>query len=233
MTWIKICGVTNLEDAKVAVDAGADALGFVFYERSPRKIGVDAAREIISQLPARVEKVGVFVITQEQDIDAVVKEAKLGAVQLHAVLGQSESAEPKRSPDSNYKDPNYKTYVALPVAEFFNDGEDFARFLSPEGNGRVSAVFLDSGTLAQPGGTGKTFNWEKAMPVAQRIRHARLKLVVAGGLNPNNVADAKGILNPWGVDVSSGVEASPGKKDPKKVRAFIAAVRAAERDKNG
>jgi len=92
----------------------------------------------------------------------------------------------------------------------------------------IAAIFLDSGTLQQPGGTGRQFNWMKAVPAVEEIRKSGLKLVVAGGLTPENVADAMRILKPWGVDVSSGVEASPAKKDPEKVRAFIAAVRKAD-----
>jgi phosphoribosylanthranilate isomerase len=131
-----------------------------------------------------------------------------------------------------------KIFFSLPTAYFLGDeqkidglGESF-RHLRRRAPGQPAipegcfdTFFLDSGTLQQPGGTGQVFDWGKAMPVAEGMREGGLKLVVAGGLTPANVAEAMRILKPWGVDVSSGVEARPGKKDPDKVRAFVAAVR--------
>jgi phosphoribosylanthranilate isomerase len=238
MTWVKICGTTNLEDALTAVDAGADALGFVFYEKSPRNIDVETAREIVAKLPARVEKVGVFVGESADQWLRVVLRVGLTSVQRYP--GSEPGVQPKNATatggDGFPVSP--KLYVALPVARFFEEEEkvkglavDFAKwkkslrreFSLPEG--RLPTIVLDSGDLRQPGGTGKTFDWNKAVPIAEGMRQGGVKLIVAGGLTPGNVADAIGVLKPWGVDVASGVEAMPGKKDREKVRAFVRAVR--------
>jgi phosphoribosylanthranilate isomerase len=217
MTWIKICGTTNLEDALTAVDAGADALGFVFYEKSPRRTHVEAARGIVKNLPLNIEKVGVFVNEPVEKILNTVAQAGLTAAQLHGV----ESRKPEFL-QTLKTGRNLKLFLVLPSAEI-------DRALDWNRNGAViSAVFLDSGTPQLPGGTGRTFDWKTAASGIQAIGE-KLKVVVAGGLKPTNVADAIRILKPWGVDVASGVEASPGKKDPKKVRAFIDAVRKVEK----
>jgi phosphoribosylanthranilate isomerase len=194
MTWIKICGITNLQDAQTAIDAGADALGFVFYLKSPRHVTVGTMQSIATQIPAHIEKVGVFV-------DEAQELSGLTAIQMHFTNGQG-----KFPPTS------LKKYLVL----------------SPENavplNSAVDAIFLDSGTAEKPGGTGKTFDWEASRPLAENLGKT-CNVVVAGGLTPANVAEAIRILKPWGVDVSSGVEATPGKKDPQKVRDFINAVR--------
>jgi phosphoribosylanthranilate isomerase len=238
MTWIKICGTTNLEDALTAVDAGADALGFVFYEKSPRKIDVETAREIVAKLPTRVEKVGVFVGESADEWPRVVLRVGLTSVQRYP--GSEPRVQPKNAkPTGGDGFPvSPKIYVALPVARFFEEEEqivglaaDFAKwkrnlpmeFSLPEG--LLHTIVLDSGDLRQPGGTGKTFDWNKAVPIAEGMRQGGVKLIVAGGLTPGNVRDAIEVLKPWGVDVASGVEAMPGKKDPEKVRAFVRAVR--------
>jgi phosphoribosylanthranilate isomerase len=242
MTWIKICGTTNLEDALTAVDAGADALGFVFYEKSPRKIDVETAREIVAKLPARVEKVGVFVGESVEEWPRDVRNIGLTSVQQY--FGFEARVQPKNAKAAGidgFPVPP-KIYVALPMARFLEEAEeikglaaDFAKwkknlpkeFLLSEGS--LDAIVLDSGDLRRPGGTGNTFDWNKAVPIAEGMRQVGVKLIVAGGLTPANVGDAIGVLQPWGVDVASGVEARPGKKDPEKVRAFVRAVRETDR----
>ncbi|MGH9513182.1 MAG: phosphoribosylanthranilate isomerase [Terriglobales bacterium] len=225
MTWIKICGTTNLEDALMSVEAGADALGFVFYENSPRNISPDDVREIVKKLPAKVEKIGVFVNGSTDRMENIVEIAGLTGTQLHVSVSSSESFS-----QWSQMAALQQRYLALP-----SDLEDLAGFRFPKKGGDPaqlpSAIFLDSGTPQQPGGTGKVFDWTKAMPVAGVIRRSGFKFVVAGGLDPDNVTEAIRILGPWGVDVVSGVEASPGKKDPAKVRAFVEAVRQTEQTK--
>ena len=223
MTWIKICGITNLGDALTAVDAGADALGFVFYEKSPRKIDPEAAREIVRRLPPQIEKVGVFVDKSAERIQQIAGQALLTAVQLHGDARPSETTTPEREWTG-------KLFVVLPASTFAGWGEERAVGLSwsNEIADRVSAVFVDSGTIEKPGGTGSTFDWARAAPIILRIKQ-NFRVVVAGGLTSANVKEAVLTLNPWGVDVASGVESEPGKKDPDKVRAFVEAVRAAEK----
>jgi phosphoribosylanthranilate isomerase len=213
MIWIKICGTTNREDALTAVEAGANALGFVFYEKSPRKIDPETAREVVEQLPREIEKVGVFVNQPVEKILNIVMQAGLTAVQLHGV--DSRRPEFMRSLKDGRE---LKIFLVL-------QPDEISRF-EAEGyeNGDIGAVFVDSGTSQLPGGTGKTFDWRAATAGVEAIKR-NSNLVVAGGLDPSNVAEAIRILKPWGVDVASGVEAKPGKKDPDKVRAFIEAVR--------
>jgi phosphoribosylanthranilate isomerase len=221
MTWTKICGITNLEDALAAADAGANAVGFVFYKQSPRNIDPEKVREIVAQLPPEVEKVGVFVDSESPErIVAVAERAELTALQLH--VGSSFAGHDHVGWDPG----NRKVYLALPAALFLDAGAEWMS--CNQVSSALSAIFLDSGTSQKPGGTGKTFDWQKAALLVEAMAKTT-NVVVAGGLNPLNVAEAIRILKPWGVDVASGVEAKPGKKDPKKVRAFIAAVRAAER----
>jgi phosphoribosylanthranilate isomerase len=222
MTWVKICGITNLEDALAAADAGADALGFVFYKNSPRNIDPEKVREIVAHLPQKVEKVGVFVDSDSPHrILEVAERAELTALQLH--VGSSFAGGNHVGWDSG----NRKIYWALPAAQFLDAGAQWGG--SNQRSSDISAIFLDSGTSQQPGGTGRAFDWQKAALLVEAMTKTT-NVVVAGGLNPLNVAEAIRILKPWGVDVASGVEATPGKKDPKKVQAFIAAVRRTERN---
>jgi phosphoribosylanthranilate isomerase len=212
MTWIKICGTTNLEDALTAVEAGADALGFVFYEKSPRKVDLASAREIVKNLPPNIERVGVFVNEPVERILSTVAQAGLTAAQLHG----AESRKPEFI-EALKMGRDLKLFLVLSAAEIGDES-------NLNGEPGISAVFFDSGTPQLPGGTGKTFDWKTAAPGIQTISE-KVKVVVAGGLNSTNVADAIRILKPWGVDVVSGVEARPGKKDPLKVRSFINAIR--------
>jgi phosphoribosylanthranilate isomerase len=234
MTWVKICGITNLEDALVAVEAGADAVGFVFYESSPRNVRTEVAAEIIAELPKSVDKVAVVV---EDHTDGMHFPGNLTAFQWtfrtvpenFAGLVATDSAR------------RYKSFVSFPAAKLDDSAvrrltDGFGRFnkLSSKSNllPIFEALFLDSGNALQPGGTGTAFDWKKTVPLADELRQGPFKLVVAGGLTPENVGEAMGILHPWGVDVSSGVEARPGKKDPEKVRDFINAVRDADKVKS-
>jgi phosphoribosylanthranilate isomerase len=223
MTWVKICGITNLEDALTAVEAGADALGFVFYEKSPRNVAPETVREIVGALPIDVEKVGVFLSESADHMESVAGWVGLTAIQLHVDPLRRYQPSPEHGVLSQIR-----KYVALPASWFFDDDgfRGFAWFNGAEN--LVSGIFLDSSTSEHPGGTGKTFDWKRAETLVSAIR-PRFQVIIAGGLNPANVPEAMRILKPWGVDVSSGVESKPGKKDPEKVRAFVAAVRQAER----
>jgi phosphoribosylanthranilate isomerase len=243
MTWVKICGMTNLEDALTAVDAGVDAVGFVFYEKSPRNVTVEAAREIIKRLPPGVEKVGVFVNGSEPDLLEVFLQAGLTGAQTYlAADGDAGKKKGATGIDVELLPKEARFFLALSMNFVGADEEGIRKLASnfaewgtklPEGfpvpQNPLDTFVLDSGDLRQPGGTGKTFDWDRAVPIAQAMRQGGVKLVVAGGLTAENVTEAIGILKPWGVDVSSGVEASPGKKDPEKVRAFVKAVRDADR----
>jgi len=240
MTWVKICGMTNLADAITAVEAGADAVGFVFYEKSPRCVSVERAQEIVEKLPARIEKVGVFV--EGSDVDWGIEFVGVGltAVQLYLPVEaeSSPTSQEVHAVASNLFPRMPKVFPALPASYFMEDGEqvkrlveNFARLRQREPGqpnmpeGVFDTYFLDSGVLQKPGGTGVTFDWERAAPAIEAMTKGGLKVVVAGGLNPQNVGEAIRILRPWGVDVVSGVEERPGKKDPEKVREFVRAVR--------
>jgi phosphoribosylanthranilate isomerase len=246
MTWVKICGMTNLQDALTAVEAGADAVGFVFYEKSPRNISVEAAGKIIEKLPAKIEKIGVFVLGSELDPHEAVLAARLTGAQQYLMAEWPPKLDElqvgtgsAKATGINYFPQPARFFAAVPIAMLLGNEKqvqqmvsDYAqmRKLSPEFPAGIWDTYcLDSGTLKQPGGTGKTFDWPKAVSVVEELQRGGLKVVVAGGLSPDNVRDAIDILHPWGVDVVSGVEASPGKKDPEKVRAFVKAVRDADR----
>ena len=222
MTWVKICGITNLEDALTAVEAGADAVGFVFYEKSLRKISPGAAGEIVEKLPVQLEKVGVFVNESAEQINQSVRQAGLTAVQLcgkDSVLGFIKYMQAQ--PNANHRPKVISVISGREVAEggfLFSDKLRDALY----------ALLVDSGSAAQPGGTGNRFDWEKSSGAFEMLS-MRIPAIVAGGLTPENVPEALMLLHPWGVDVSSGVESKPGKKDPEKVRAFVSAVRHAER----
>lgn len=218
MTWVKICGMTNLEDALVAVDAGADAVGFVFYEKSPRCVSVETARQIVEKLPSKTEKVGVFVNESPEQVSALADEVGLTAVQFHG--------DEYRSPDRYSV--GGKIFFSLPVVDILRDLRGQIGSFEIPRLPKASGILLDSGTKDQRGGTGKTFAWGEARGfVLGLTKH--YPVVIAGGLTPLNAGWAAEFLRPWGVDVSSGVEARPGKKDPEKVRAFVKAVRDMDR----
>jgi len=204
VTWVKICGTTSLEDAMVAVEAGADAVGFVFYEKSPRFVTAERVRDIVKDLPGGVETVGVFLKEDPERVAEIAELAGVSALQLHGSRGAWPVTEKK-------------VFVAVPAGEL----------MASVGNmpPNVSAVFADSSN-----GTGGAFDWDEARTGVRAVMQY-FPVVVAGGLTPENVGEMMAVLEPWGVDVVSGVELSPGKKDPEKVRAFVAAVRRADRER--
>lgn len=241
MTWVKICGITNLEDALVAVEAGADAVGFVFHEKSPRNIDPEAARKIVEKVPSNLEKVGVFVNGSGFHPVDTARKAGLTAIQNTLGFGDLADIDSKMMlAMAGFQRPP-KLFVAFPAAWALENVHRIANLVDrfshlhrdsassyPNYEGCFDTFFMDSSTREQPGGTGTVFDWEKAKIIAEHMDELGLRLVVAGGLTAENVAKAISILHPWGVDVSSGVEARPGKKDPEKVRAFIKAVREAD-----
>jgi phosphoribosylanthranilate isomerase len=244
MTWVKICGMTNLEDALVAVDAGADAVGFVFYEKSPRCVTVETVREIVEKLPEEVEKIGVFVEPDEDPINVLLQAGLTGTQCYISVDGVAGSNARNKAIGRDCLPPNFRSLMAFPMSLFGEDMSEVERMTAgfaasrrkmPESvsipDGFLDTFLMDSGNLRQPGGTGHAFDWKKARGLAERMRKSGLRLVVAGGLTPDNVGEAIEILRPWGVDVVSGVEARPGKKDAEKVRAFVRAVRDFDRKK--
>ncbi len=202
---IKICGITSLTDARAAVKAGADALGFVFCEASPRFIQPEAAAAITHHLPRRILRVGVFVDALQETILRVAATCRLDALQLHG----------EESPDF------CDALVPLQVWKAFRVRSRDVLGRLPAYRESTAAWLLDSYTEGQAGGTGATFQWDLAVE-AQKLGHP---IVLAGGLTPENVAEAVRRVQPACVDVSSGVELTPGKKDAEKVRRFIAAVR--------
>jgi phosphoribosylanthranilate isomerase len=225
MTWVKICGTTNLVDADAAVAAGADALGFIFAE-SPRRITPAEARNIIQELPSSIEKVGVFVNESPARIHEIIVETGLTAMQLQGEE-TTEMADELRGLCSSRSAP-LRIFRALGVA---NGIEGVMREFTASAS--IDGVLLDSfaaqgdgGANTARGGTGKTFDWKRAAAFMPGLAK-RTRVIIAGGLAPENIGEAIRILNPWGVDVCSGVEQSPGKKDEAKLREFMKAVRAA------
>jgi phosphoribosylanthranilate isomerase len=201
---VKICGITNESDALAATAAGADALGFMFYDGSSRRVSIETAAEIVRALPPFVGRVGVFVDAPAQVILDTVERCQLTAIQLHG-------NEP----------PEFCQCFTRPVIKAFRvDGEKTLLLLPQYA---TSAWLLDSCLPGQLGGTGAKFNWELAVRAKE---HGR-PILLAGGLTPENVASAVKQVQPYGVDVSSGVESAPGKKDHAKVRGFIAAAKGA------
>jgi len=200
MTKIKICGITNLEDAMLASDLGADALGFIFAE-SPRRISPKKARKIILSLPPFIAKVGVFVDEEIDVIKEIYPYCGLNLVQLHGNEKQS-----------------YLTALSLPVIKTFRVKDD--RILDQIKKWKLRCLLLDAFDSTSSGGTGKTFDWEIAKMAAPWGR-----VILSGGLTPSNVIRALKKVHPYGVDVSSGVEKSPGKKDREKLKKFIQEVR--------
>lgn len=203
---VKICGITNLDDALLAAELGADALGFIFYPKSPRGVTPDVARQIIAQLPPLVLSVGVFVNEDAALVLEVAEMVRLDWLQLHG-------EEP----------PNYCRYLNRNVLKAIRvrDRQSLAQMQPYQGI--VRAFLLDTYASGQHGGTGQSFDWTLA-----REAQAYGPVVLAGGLRPDNVAAALRAASPQAVDVASGVEAAPGRKDPEKLRAFFGAVQALE-----
>jgi phosphoribosylanthranilate isomerase len=204
MTRVKVCGITNLEDALAALEAGADLLGFNFYTRSPRYVPPAEARRVVERLPAGVECVGVFVNEAAPEaVERTAREAGVGAVQLHG----DESAEFCRALRG------FETIKALRVGPGFK-AESAAAY-------PTDAVLLDAYVAGEWGGTGHTFDWT----LARRTREAVPRLFLAGGLKPENVAEAVAAVRPYAVDVCSGVETSPGRKSLPLMRRFVGQVK--------
>jgi phosphoribosylanthranilate isomerase len=218
--WIKICGNTSLADARLAVDAGADAVGFVFAP-SPRQVTVAEAASIISHLPATVEKIGVFVDAGLAEIYSTVRTSGLTGVQLHFDAAPEMPAKLRERLGPALRILRVLHYEAGPAKQLQ------AKLAEHAGDPYIDAVLVDSRTAAAAGGTGVAFDWTEARQTLFQNAKER-KLIAAGGLNPANVEKAIEVLEPWGVDVVSGVEAAPGRKDPHKVREFVKRARAAE-----
>jgi phosphoribosylanthranilate isomerase len=199
---VKICGITNLADGMAAAEAGADALGFVFYDRSPRGVSIEAAGDLIRHLPPFVLKVGVLVNAPEDLVFRAIRECGLSLLQFHGDEA-----------------PEYCLQFGLMSIKAFRIHD--AASLQALRNYPTDAWLLDAYVPGTPGGTGETFNWDLALE-AQKLGRP---IFLAGGLTPENVAEAVRRARPYGVDVSSGVEAAPGRKDHAKVRAFIQAAK--------
>jgi phosphoribosylanthranilate isomerase len=213
--WVKICGNTSLEDAWLAAEAGADAVGFVFAA-SPRRVTAEQVASITPRLPDALEKIGVFVDTPPDEIEAIVRGCGLSGVQLHADGGTELPSQLRESLGPGLR--------ILRVVHFGAGAAEQAVALAQDNN--IDAVLIDSRTATAVGGTGIAFDWDLAARSIFGNATAQ-RYIAAGGLTPDNVADAIARLNPWGVDVASGVEAAPGRKDPDKVRIFVAKARAA------
>lgn len=206
--WIKICANTSLEDALLAAEASADAVGFVFAE-SVRRVTPAQVRAIIPHLPAEVEKIGVFVDASLNALIAAVQDCGLTGVQLHSGC-EADAASRLRERFSSQR-------LRILKVVHFQQGLE-AELRVARADGAIDAVLVDSRTATLLGGTGVPFDWKAARG---KVDGSQLRIIVAGGLNPENVGEAISVLRPWGVDVASGVESAPGKKDLAKVRAFI------------
>jgi phosphoribosylanthranilate isomerase len=208
MTRIKICGITNLEDALFCTEAGADMLGFIFYPGSKRYIAPEAAAPIIAALPANVTPVG---LTVNETSESTHRKANVAGVRTVQLQGNESSTLCKELRDF--------TIIKCIHVDKFHDLSGISAY-------DVDAILLDTATPAY-GGSGMTFDWTFAKTARPYVR----QLFLAGGLNSENVADAITVVQPDAVDLCSGVELKPGKKDHEKVRSFIAAVRAADKTK--
>ena len=199
---VKICGMTNLKDIKVAVDGGVDAVGFIFYKKSPRSVTMQAVREIVLELPPFVDSVGVFVNETAEQINKIADHCKLDRVQLH---GDESPAFCKKIRRRVIKAIRVKDMQSLKKLSEYP----------------VSSFLLDTFSQDHYGGTGKVFDWNLAYPAKKYG-----PIILAGGLTPINVRQAIQRIQPYGVDVCSGVESQPGIKDHKKMQAFLKNVKA-------
>ena len=216
MIWIKICATTNLDDALASLDAGANALGFIFTTSS-RQITLDEAAKIIASLPPSVEKIGVVVNESPEALAKLATDVGLSGLQLHGDEPAEQLPEYRRALGLRRI---IKTLQAREILASPGTLDDYLR-----NSKSIDGILIDSGSAAARGGTGVPFDWNAAIPIIERIKQ-HLPVIIAGGLTQANVADAIRLFDPCGVDVVSGVELSPGKKDPAKLRFFIAAARA-------
>jgi len=198
---VKICGTTSLKDAFLAVESGADAIGFIFYKMSPRNISQKEAKEIILQLPPFIETVGVFVNETSDKINRIAEQCKLNSIQLHGEESPALCRRVKRKVIKAFRVKNADSLKSIASYD-------------------VSGFLLDSYNGGSKGGTGQVFDWNLALRVKKQG-----PVILAGGLNPYNVYTAIHRVRPYGVDVCSGVEKSPGIKDHEKIREFIKSVR--------
>jgi phosphoribosylanthranilate isomerase len=199
---VKICGITNYEDAKVAVSVGADALGFIFYQKSPRYITPHQAKDIIKRLPPFVSRVGVFVNEDRETIMSVAGQSCIDTVQLHG----DES-------------PSLCDEIPFAVIKTFSVGQDFNGETLDSYN--VNGYLLDTWNDKLRGGSGKTFDWS----IARIITQYRHNIILAGGLGPANIAEALDAVQPYAVEFNSGVEIKPGVKNPRKMKDAVAVVK--------
>lgn len=196
---VKICGITRAEDLSAACNAGADALGFVFYAKSPRHLAVEQAAALVAQLPPFVQSVGLFVDAEPAFVESVLKAVPLDLLQFHG----SETPEQCRCHGRPYLKA-IRMRAGIDLVKYCADFDD------------ARALLLDAYVPGVPGGTGERFDWELIPAGLPK------PVVLSGGLNPDNVGHAVDVVRPWAVDVSSGVEAAPGIKDAARVAAFIA-----------
>lgn len=204
MIKIKICGITNSEDAFAAVDYGADALGFVFFKKSPRYISPAKAKAIIKRLPPFITRVGVFVNEKKKDAEKIAEQTGINTIQLH---GDEPPSTCRFSGYSVIKSIRVKSLESLELLSKYKDC--------------VSSFLLDTYTPEEYGGTGQIFNWDIAVE-AKRFG----RIILAGGLTPENIEKAIRFVHPYAVDVSSGVEDEKGRKNHKKIKTFIEKARA-------
>lgn len=209
-TRIKICGITRVEDALAAAQAGADAIGLVFYPSSPRAVSVETAREIVANLPPFIAAVGLFVNETAPEIERIYKRVRLDLLQLHGD-----------------ETPQFCAGLGVPFLKALRvkPGDDVAQLMNPWDDAR--SILLDAFKQDVPGGTGEVFDWSQ-VPRSQAER-----IVLAGGLTPDNVYSAVQETQVAAVDVSGGVEAAPGLKSSEKIAAFVAAVRSADQIPKG
>jgi phosphoribosylanthranilate isomerase len=217
VVWIKICATTNLDDALASLDAGANALGFIFTA-GPRQITPASAAAIIAALPLSTEKIGVVVNESPDALAKLANDIGLTGLQLHG------DEPPDQLPEYRRVLGLRKIIKTLQARELLADPSKLEAYLAARDS--IDGILLDSGSPTARGGIGISFDWNAALPIVERIKQ-HLPVIIAGGLTPDNVADAIRRFDPCGVDVVSGVELSPGKKDPAKLRAFIAAARTA------
>lgn len=200
---VKICGITRAQDLHAACEAGADALGFVFYDKSPRHVSLGTATALLRELPPFVQSVGLFVNADPAFVESVLHVAPLDLLQFHG--------DETRADCARYGRPWIKAVRVSAGTDLLKCAADFAG---------ARGLLLDAFVPGVPGGTGERFDWGLIPP------DLPLPVVLSGGLDPANVVDAVRTVRPWAVDVSSGVEAAKGIKDPQKVAQFIARARA-------
>ena len=222
MTRVKVCGITNLEDARQAVHAGADALGFIFVENTPRFVTPEQVAPIVRKLPPFVTPVGVFWDHPSGHVKSVVEACGLRAIQLHGDEKPEDWQGTAVPVVKTIKLPPASTIEGLPE---YRVRERFGAFLWRK---IAAAILFDSEARWSEGETREPVEWQTIrMMGAMAPPEARMPIVLSGGLTPGNVARAVAVVQPFAVDVNSGVEARPGKKDPDKVRRFIAEAKGA------